>query len=167
LRLSVRLVPLLLCVCWSAIGGIGAAAAADPSPEPRIEARSASYLLVGIVHGDSMNMHLSRILDNSPVRDAEVSVLLRGTAYPAIAQVDGGYAISAKDLMLPGSAAIEVLVNQGSARESLRGTLQAPQAAGKGDDQNGIRQYAWWVLNFGVCIGALVLFKRRRKAADD
>lgn len=161
-----RLVPVLLWVCWSAVGGIGAAAAADPSPEPRIEARSASYLLVGIVHGDSMNMHLSRILDNSPVRDAQVTVLLRGTAYPAIAQVDGGYAISAKDLMLPGSAAIEFQVTQGSERDSLRGTLQAPEAAGKNDDQNGIRQYAWWILNFGVCIGALVLFKRRRKAAD-
>lgn len=166
MRLSVRLVPVLLCVCWNAVGGIGAAAAADPVPEPRIEARSASYLLIGIVHGDSMNMHLSRILDNSPVRDAQVTVLLRGTPYPATAQVDGGYAISAKDLTLPGSAAIEFQVVQAGAQESLRSTLQAPEAAGKDDGPNGVRQYAWWILNFGVCIGALVLFQRRRKAAD-
>ena len=35
-----------------------------------------------------------------------------------------------------------------------------------GNGPNGVRQYAWWILNFGVCIGALVLFQRRRKAAD-
>jgi hypothetical protein len=167
LKQAGRLVFPLLCVCWSVVGGIGAAAAADAAPEPRIEVRSESLLLVGVVHGDSMNMHLSRVLDNSPVRDAQVTVLLRGTPYPATAQVDGGYAISAKDLTLPGSAAIEFQITQGRARESLRGTLQAPEAAVKNDDQNGIRQYAWWILNFGVCIGVLVLFQRRRKAADD
>jgi hypothetical protein len=35
----------------------------------------------------------------------------------------------------------------------------------KPDDKNGARQIWWWVLNFAVCIGFLMLFSRRRKAA--
>ena len=40
---------------------------------PRIEARSADLLAVGTVQGDRMTIHLSRILDNAPVRDAVVA----------------------------------------------------------------------------------------------
>jgi hypothetical protein len=155
----------LWCVCVSAIGGIGAAAA-DPQADVRIEARSATYLLVGLVHGESMSVHLSRQLDNSPVRDARVTMLLRGREYPAIAQVDGGYALTAKELALPGSAALEFRIAQGGTQESLRATLQTPEGSVKDDDKSGIRQYAWWILNFGICIGALMLYSRRSKNSE-
>ncbi len=153
------------CVCWSAGGGI-AAAAAEPAGEPRIEARSASYLLVGLVHGQSMSVHVSRLFDNAPVRDAQVTVLLRGREYPTTAQVDGGYTLTAEDLALPGSAAVEIRVAHGGKQESMHATLQTPEGAGKDEDKSGIRQYAWWVLNFGICIGALLLYSRRSKSPE-
>lgn len=156
----------LWCVCLSAIGGIGAAAA-DPQPEARIEARSATFLLVGLVHGESMSVHVSRQLDNSPVRDARVTMLLRGREYPAIAQIDGGYTMNAQELALPGSAVVEFRIAQNGVQESLRATLQTPEGSAKDDDKSGIRQYAWWILNFGICIGALVLYSRRSKNSED
>jgi len=162
LKLWLRPLVASLWLCWAA----GGAAAADTPTGPRIEARSASFLLVGVVHGESMSVHVSRLLDNSPVRDAQVTLLLRGREYPATAQVDGGYTIGAKDLALPGSAAIEFRIAQAGAQESVQATLQTAESGGKEDEKSGIRQYAWWVLNFGICIGALVLYSRRSKSSE-
>jgi hypothetical protein len=75
-----------------------------------------------------MNLHVSRLLDNSPVRDAQVSVVVRGREYAATAQVDGGYTLSTPDLTLPGPAALEFRVTQGGTQESLRATLQSAGA---------------------------------------
>lgn len=163
-----RTVGRLLLACWclfgSALGSLGAAA--DPQPVARIEARSTTYLLVGLVHGETLSVHLSRLLDNSPVPDAQVSMLLRGREYPATAQVDGGYTVTAKELALPGSAVIEFRIAQSAVQETVRATLQTPEGSSKDDDKSLIRQYAWWILNFGICIGALMLYSRRSKNSE-
>jgi hypothetical protein len=100
------------------------------------------------------------------VRDAAISVVLRGTAHSATAESDGSYSLQTKDLMLPGPAVVEFQVGFGAARESLKGTLDIGAAAGKTDDKNNARQLWWWVLNFAVCFGVLWLISRRRKAAQ-
>jgi hypothetical protein len=153
---------------------MGAAAASADTPGAtgespavsRVEARSADLLAVGLVRDDRMTIHLSRLIDNAPVRDAAVTVVLRGAAHPTVAETDGSYTLQAKDLLLPGAAAVEFQVAQAAARDSLKGTLQVAAAAGQGEDKNSARQLWWWVLNFAVCIGFLWLFSRRRKAAQ-
>lgn len=151
---------------------VGAAAwaparAAEPSPPAptRIEARSADLLAVGLVHDDRMTIHLSRVIDNAPVRDAAVTVVLRGASHPATAETDGSYTLQTKDLALPGAAAVEFDVADAGGQESLKGTLEIAAPAGKPADQNSARQLGWWVLNFAVCIGFLWLISRRRKSA--
>ncbi len=158
----------LVCLGVLLVCGAVRVRAAEPAPsEPvRIELHSADYLLVGLVHGDRMTLRITRALDNAPVHDAQVTAHLRGTAHPATSQVDGSYAFSSEDLALPGPAAIEFEVKQAKNDERLRGTLTLAEAAGNAKDTNGIRQYAWWVLNFSVCIAAYVLFMRKRKAED-
>jgi hypothetical protein len=106
------------------------------------------------------------VIDNAPVRDAAVTVLLRGAAHPATAETDGSYTLQAKDLALPGAAAVEFDVADASGHESLKGTLQVAATAGKSADRNSARQLGWWVLNFAVCIGFLWLISRRRKSAQ-
>jgi hypothetical protein len=154
----------VLCTAASAL-----AAAADPpavpAASPRVEARSADFLAVGLVHEDKLSIHLSRMIDNAPVRDAVVTVVLRGVAHPTIAETDGSYTLQTKDLMLPGAAAVDIQVSQASAQESLKGTLQINAGSPQSEDKNTARQLWWWVLNFAVCIGFLWLFSRRRKAA--
>jgi hypothetical protein len=141
--------------------------AADAAAISRVEARSNDLLAVGVVHDNKMVIHLSRLADNAPVRDAVVTVLLRGTVHPTIAEADGGYSLQTQDLALPGSAAVNFQVDQGSAKESLRGTLDIGLQPGPLDDKNSSRQLWWWVLNFAVCGAAVWLFSRRRKAAKD
>ena len=155
-------------------GAAFGAAASDPAPPQRIEARSADLLAVALVRGDRMVIHLSRLIDNAPVRDAAVTVLLRGTAHPATAEADGSFTLETKDLALPGAAAVEFQVvpagvsqagaSRAGAGETLQGTLQVATAAAP-QDKNTARQLWWWVLNFGVCIGFLYLISRRRKRA--
>jgi hypothetical protein len=142
------------------------AISAEPSAPARIEARSADLLAVGLVRGDRMTLHLSRLLDNAPVRDAAVTVVLRGATHPAVAETDGSYTLQTKDLTLPGAAAVEFQVADAGGRQTLKGTLQTAAAAGPSEDKNSARQLWWWALNFGVCIGFLWLISRRRKAAQ-
>jgi hypothetical protein len=142
------------------------AGAQTPSlPSARVEARSPDLLAVGTVQGDRMAVHLSRILDNAPVGNAGLAVMLRGTTHPAVAEADGSYSIQTPDLQLPGPASIEFLVTVGDKREELKGTLAAAGAEPSGD-KNSSRQLGWWVLNFAVCIGFLWLWSRRKPSAD-
>ncbi len=140
-------------------------AAADPPRMPRVEARSANLLAVGVVHGDRMSIHLSRSIDNAPVRDAILTVLLRGIVHPTVAEADGSYTLQTKDLDVPGSASLQFQVLQGAMRENLEGTLSIAAEPPKPGEANTARQLWWWVLNFAVCIGFLWLISRRRKAA--
>jgi hypothetical protein len=125
-------------------------------------------LAVGVVHDDKMSIHISRLVDNAPVRDAVVTVILRGIVHPTTAEADGSYSLQTKDLALPGTAAVDFQVGQGAAKESLKGTLDIGSAPGQSDDRsNNSRQLWWWVLNFAVCGAAVWLFSRRHKAAKD
>ena len=139
--------------------------AADEPVATRIEARSESLLAVGIVRADRLVVHVTRSIDNAPVRDAVMTVLLRGVVHPAVAEADGSYTLQTKDLELPGTASLEFQITQGEARHDLKGILTVGGAASGADVGNNARQLWWWVLNFAVCIGFLWLFSRRRKAA--
>jgi hypothetical protein len=156
--------------CALAVPLIAAAACASgsgrPAPPSRVEARSADFLAVALVRDDRMTIHLSRVLDNAPVSDAAVTVVLRGASHPATAETDGSYTLQTKDLALPGAAAVEFKVADAGVQVDLKGTLQIAATPGKAADRNSARQLGWWVLNFAVCIGFLWLISRRRKAAQ-
>jgi hypothetical protein len=144
-----------------------AAFAAESPPPARVEARSADLLAVGLAHGDRMTIRLSRLIDNAPVRDAAVTVILRGIAHPTTAEADGSFTLQTKDLAIPGAAAVDFQVAQAAGSATLKGTLQVAAGAGSSDGKNSSRQLWWWVLNFAVCIGFLWLYSRRRKASEE
>jgi hypothetical protein len=157
----------LVCAAGLALPGAPPAPAADGPAAPRIEARSANLLAVGIVHGDRMSIHLSRLADNAPVRDAVLNVLLRGVVHPATAEADGSYTMQTPDLVVAGAASMEFQVMQGQLREDLKGELLVADSQAKPGQKNSARQLWWWVLNFAVCIGFLRLLSRRRKARNE
>lgn len=167
--------PVLALVCAVGLALLGpapaeAAPAADtPRAETpqaaRIEARSPRLLAIGVVHGDRLTIHVSRLQDNAPIHDAVLTVRLRGTLHPTVAETDGSYTLQTPDLSLPGAAAVEFQVVQGPLREDLEGTLAAVGPIPAEPEKNSTRQLAWWVLNFSVCLGFLWLWSRRRKSA--
>ncbi len=154
-----------IAIVASAAATAATATDADPSPA-RVEARSSDLLAVATVHGNRMTIHLSRILDNAPVRDAVVTVALRGVAHATTAEVDGSYTLQTPDLAIPGAASVQFQVAVGGTREELKGTLQIGESGGNSGEKNGARQLWWWVLNFAVCIGFLILWSRRRRGAQ-
>ena len=165
LRAGLRVATLLAVLGASTV--VPASASAETSaggPRARVEARSSDLLAVGVVQGDRMAVHLSRIVDNAPVGNAVVAVMLRGTTHATVAESDGSYSFESPDLGLPGPASIEFLVTAGNTREELKGTLDIAQPAGQSDDRGSSRQIGWWVLNFVVCIGFLWLWTRRKSA---
>ena len=131
----------------------------------RVEAKSKSFMAVGLLQDDRLIIHLSRLLDNAPVHDASVQVNVRALSLPAVAQTDGSYEVRDPQLKADGPAVVALMVKRGELSEKLVGTLEVP-AAGKTVTEDGqVRQLLWWVLNFAVCIGFLVLISRRRKKA--
>jgi hypothetical protein len=155
-------------LAWVALGAWATGVfASDAAAVSRVEARSKDLLAVGVVHDDKMIIHLSRLADNAPVRDAVVGVVLRGSVHPTTAETDGSYTLQSKDLALPGATAVDFLIGEGAAKESIKGTLDIGSQPGVLDDKNSSRQLWWWVLNFAVCGAAVWLFSRRRKAAKD
>jgi hypothetical protein len=161
--LAALLAPLLTPLAAAQISSAPSAAAAT-APSARVEARSSDLLAVGTVQEDRMAIHLSRIVDNAPVGNAVVAVMLRGATHPAVAQADGSYAIQTPDLKLPGPASIEFQVTLGDKHEELTGTLAAVRVPGRSEEKGSSRQLGWWVLNFAVCIGFLWLWSRRKSA---
>ena len=153
------------CAAGCALLAAAPGRAADEPAAIRVEARSESLLAVGIVRADRLVVHVTRVVDNAPVRDAVLTVLLRGVAHPTVAEADGSYTLQTKDLSLPGPASLEFQVTEGTARHDLKGTLLVADGGAKPDDKNGARQLWWWALNFAVCIGFLMLLARRRKAS--
>jgi hypothetical protein len=153
------------CAAGCALLAVVPGRAADEPATARIEARSESLLAVGIVRTDHLVVHVTRVVDNAPVRDAVLTVLLRGVVHPTVAEADGSYTLQTKDLTLPGPASLEIQVIQGPTRHALKGTLLVADAGTKPDDKNNARQLWWWVLNFAVCIGFLMLISRRRKGS--
>lgn len=145
---------------------VAAAAADSAAATLRIEARSDDLLGVGLVAGDRMAIHLSRLVDNAPLSDAVLTVVLRGVVYQTTAEADGSYSMRSKDLGLPGQAAVIFQVTRGEVREQLKGVLKVTTAGAAPEDKNTVRQLAWWALNFTVCIAFLMLWSRRRKAAE-
>jgi hypothetical protein len=154
------------CAMGIAAGAISATALAA-GEALRVEARSADLLAVALVHDDRMVIHLSRVLDNAPVRDATLTVMLRGAAHSTVAESDGSYTLQTPDLKLPGAAAVEFQIAQPSGSEALKGTLQVAGGTQAAEDKNQVRQLGWWALNFTVCIGFLWLWSRRRKRQPD
>jgi len=131
----------------------------------RVEAKSKTFMAVGLLDGDRMVIHLSRQLDNTPVRDASLHVNIRALDFTATAQTDGSYEVRDPQLKADGPAVVAFLVKQGEVSEKLVGTLEVPAATKTVTEDGQMRQFLWWVLNFTVCIGFLVLISRRRKAA--
>lgn len=146
----------------------GIAGGAAPLADARVEARSTQLLAVGSVHGERMLIHVTRLDDNAPVGNAQVSLVLRGATHAATALADGGYSVETPDLALPGSAAVRFEVTLDGARQDLNGTLQRTERRESADDDKGSsRQIGWWVLNFAVCIGFLWLWSRRKRHDPD
>jgi hypothetical protein len=158
-----------LAIALAALGIAAAPFAAWPGESmapARVEARSADLMAVGLVRDDRMTIRLSRLIDNAPVHDAAVTVTLRGVTHPTTAEADGSFTLQTKDLAIPGAVAVDFQVAQAAGSETLKGTLQVAAGAGSSDDKNSARQLWWWVLNFAVCIGFLLLISRRRKASQ-
>ena len=145
---------------------LGANAVADAAAPARVEAKSQSFLAVGVVQGSEMSIHLSRRIDNAPVHDASVEVGLRALKLTAVAQTDGSYRVKTPELSAGGPAVVVFTVSQNGNVENMSGNLDVAETSKKLADNGQLRQVLWWVLNFAVCIGFLVLYSRRSKAAE-
>ncbi|SER52699.1 hypothetical protein [Giesbergeria anulus] len=121
----------------------GAPKAGATSTNPRFEAKSEAYELVGRLQGGELSMFINRFATNEPVDGAKVEVEFGELKATAPFHSDqGDYAVAdesfLKALSTPGSHALVITLVDGNESDLLDGTLEVGKpTATSGDAEHG------------------------------
>ena len=146
-----------------------AQAATGASKAPRMEAKSESFELVGMLREDEFSMLINRFETSEPVLDAKVEIETGALKAAAKFHADmGDYAVDdaafLKALKAPGAHAVVVTIVAGVESDLLEGTLKSEGAgadAHSHEDGHGMPLKAWLVLAL-VALGLLIYALSRR-----
>ena len=126
-------------------------------------ARSALLTLTASPADHALSLQIARVSDHRPVGGpGNVSVTLDGHALPITAQSDGSWLVSTRN-QSAGAHSLDVVVAHDGIRELLTGTVTVKQHRGALDVLQGHGMFAWWVLNIGVVLIAVLVISRRRR----
>ena len=147
-----------------------AQAATGANKAPRMEAKSESFELVGMLREDEFSMLINRFETSEPVLDAKVEIETGALKAAAKFHADmGDYAVDdaafLKALKAPGAHAVVVTIVAGAESDLLEGTLasEAGAEAHSHDDghSHGMPLTGWLVLAL-VALGLLIYALSRR-----
>lgn len=134
-----RLTALCLAACiaappftaWADAGhDHGAAPAAEAgSGEPRFNAVSETFELVGVLSGKRLTLYLDRFNDNSPVKDAKLELELAGVKLDVKARGEGEFEATLAQELKPGASAVAATVVAGQETDLLAGELVIREGA--------------------------------------
>lgn len=137
--------------------------AAPSSPQQgSLVARSALLTLTVAPTDHALALQVTRVSDHRPIVGAgHVTVTLDGHRVPVVAQPNGTYLISTRD-QSAGAHSLSAVVSHDGIRELLTATVTVPQQRNLLDVIQSHGMSAWWVLNIGVVLVAVLIISRRR-----
>ncbi len=125
-------------------------------------ARSALLSLSATTTDDTVELHIRRVRDQTPVSSDDVTVTVDGKSESVKRGSDGSYLLGADELRGDGARALEVMVPHDGIRELLSGNLTAPQTSTASDLFRNHKQMGWWVLNVVIVLIAAIAISRRK-----
>jgi len=130
---------------------------------PRFAAVSEVFELVGVLDGRQITLYLDRAADNSPVRDAAITLEIAGRPFKAEAHGDAEYEVVLPEAPAPGVLPITATVTAGDELDLLAGELDlhAPAHAEAAAPARSARVYAAWFAG-GIAVLALLGWGTRR-----
>lgn len=139
------------------------AASSVPQNGPTVVARSALLALTAAPSDHALALQVARISDHRLIAGpGNVTVTLDGHSVPAAAQPGGTYLISTR-AESAGAHSLGVVVSHDGIRELLTGTVTVPRQRSILDMIQEHGMSAWWVLNIGVVLIAVIIISRRRR----
>ena len=160
-----------------AAGGLAPMAFAlesTPSPPttPTIPiAHSALLTIYGVPTADGLALHVQHAGNQIPIDGRDVTVSVDGKNQPVIAEPEGTFVLPTKDLGGDGERQLDIVVAHDGIREILSGKVTLPKVGSTLDLWRDHKMTAWWVLNVGIVLIAVLAFSRRsskpEKEADE
>jgi hypothetical protein len=148
-----------------AAGGTVALAVESPANPPTPStipiAHSALLTIFGVVTSDGLALHIQHAGNQIPIDGRDVTVSIDGKSQPVTAEPEGTFVLSTKDLNGDGERQLDIVVAHDGIREILSGKVTLPKTGSTLDLWRDHKQMAWWVLNIGVVLIAVMAFSRR------
>jgi hypothetical protein len=144
----------------------------NPPTTPTIPiAHSALLTIYGVPTADGLALHVQHAGNQIPIDGRDVTVSVDGKSQSVTAEPEGTFLLSTKDLAGDGERQLEIVVAHDGIREILSGKVMLPKVGSTLDLWRDHKQMAWWVLNIGVVLIAVMAFSRRQskpaKEADE
>lgn len=138
-----------------------------PLPPPIPVAHSALLTIDATPNGDILELHIKHAGNAIPIDGQNVTVSVDGKNQPVTPEPEGTFALSTKDLPGDGERQLDITVAHDGIREILTGKVTVPKASSTmtSDLWRDHQQMAWWILNVGVVIIAVIAFSRRSSKA--
>jgi hypothetical protein len=138
-----------------------------PPPPPVISVAHSALLTIDATrNGDLLELHVKHAGNNVPIDGQNVTVSVDGKNQTVTPEPEGTFALSTKDLPGDGERQLDIVVGHDGIREILTGKITLPKASSvAGDLWHDHQQMAWWVLNIGVVLVAVMAFSRRSSKA--
>lgn len=138
-----------------------------PPPPPVIPVAHSALLTIDATrNGDLLELHVKHTGNNVPIDGQNVTVSVDGKSQTVTPEPEGTFALSTKDLPGDGERQLDIVVGHDGIREILTGKITLPKASSvAGDLWHDHQQMAWWVLNIGVVLVAVMAFSRRSAKA--
>jgi hypothetical protein len=139
-----------------------------PTPPPPVipVAHSALLTIDATRSDDTLDLHIKHAGNGIPIDGQNVTVSVDGKSQPVTAASDGTFALSTKDLDGDGERQLDIVVAHDGIREILTGKVLIPKASSTTSDLwKDHQQMAWWILNVGVVLVAVMAFSRRSSKA--
>jgi hypothetical protein len=156
--------------------GVSSASAATPPPAgaaPIPVAHSALLNINASVVPDGLMLHILHASNQIPIDGRDVTVTIDGKNQPLTVEPEvGNFLLPTKDLG-EGERQLDITVAHDGIRELLTGKVALPKAGRlTGSWSSSSKQMAWWVLNIGVVLIAVLAISKRsskppEKDADD
>lgn len=160
MRLTMKTTWLTALLLVLAIVGAADTAAALPAPIP--VAHSALLTINATPTEDGLALHILHAGNQIPIDGRDVTVLVDGKNQPLTVAPEGTFLLSTKDLGSDEARTLDITVAHDGIREILTGKITLPKVGSAADLWRDHKQMAWWVLNIGIVLVAVLAFSRKK-----
>jgi hypothetical protein len=155
----------LAAATWPHLSAFGADTAPAPTPDaarPTPVAHSALLTINATATTDGLALHILHAGSQIPIDGRDVTVSVDGKSQPVVAEPEGTFQLSTKDLGTDGVRQLDITVAHDGIREILTGKVTLPKTSSATDLWGNHRQMAWWVLNIAIVLIAVLAFSGRK-----
>ena len=124
-------------------------------------AHSALLTIDGAPTDDGLALHVQHAGNQIPIDGRDVTVSVDGKSQPVTAAPEGTFLLPTKDLAGDGERQLDIVVAHDGIREILTGKVILPKVGATLDLWRDHKMMAWWMLNVGIVLIAVMAFSRR------